>query len=78
MSEEEIWDMIESAGEVEVVVESVEKGEGVGSIENIERFVHTDEQVKRDDSGYGSNGDDEGSGDGDGEVGNGYGVCGGL
>lgn len=78
MTDEDFWNLIESAGQVEVVVESVEKGEGVGSVESVGRFVHTDEQFKRDDSGYESMADEEVSGDEDGEVVNGYGLCGGV
>lgn len=74
LREEEIWVMIESAGEVAVVVENLEKGEGVGSVENVGWFVHTDEHFKRDDSGYGSMSDDKGSGDRDSEMVNGYGM----
>lgn len=76
LSKEEIWDRIENAGEVEVSVESVGRGEGGGSVENVGGFVHTGELLKRDDWVYGSMGDEEGSGDKDVEVSNGYGVCG--
>ena len=76
MSYEEFFDLIESAGQVGVVVESVEKGKGVVSVGNVGAFVHTGEQFKRDDSGYESIADEEPSGEEDREVGNGYGVCG--
>ena len=42
LSTEEFYDLIESAGQVEVIVESVEKEEGVVSAESVGGFVHMD------------------------------------